>query len=280
MNAEFDIANNVLITERLILRPFKHCDSSDFNIADIDDVTRLHHLGIFEEKKKIVDGLIAENNAFVVVYNDNVIGYLGIYKCDITVFPEIDKFKCGELKFSLSKDCLDSGLMVEAVNRVVGYAFEVIGCDCLISSSHKGNVQSTSIQHECGFNDFKPFVDATNPGMEKPSIWRILWNSNVPLSERIYAYLRMLPKGKVATYGQVAEYLGDKHLARVVGNILHVNPDPDANPCFRIVNSEGHLARHFGAPGGIENQRARMEADGIEVRNYRVDLKAVQFYCE
>lgn len=261
MDFEIDIANVTLKTERLTLRAFKQSDLPDF----------------YRYGK--VSG-IGGKNVFTIVFNDKVIGSLNLDKCDATFFPEIFDFKCCELDFFLSKDYWGLGLMVEAVNRVIRYAFEEVGCDCLISSSFKTNTQSANVQRKCGFNDFKPIVYTTSNGTEEPAIARILWNSNVPLSERIYAYLRMLPKGRVATYGQVAEYLGDKHLARVVGNILHVNPDPDANPCFRIVNSEGHLAWHFGAPGGIENQKARMEADGIEVKNYKVDLKAVQFRCE
>ena len=45
------------------------------------------------------------------------------------------------------------------------------------------------------------------------------------MKEKVYKYLTNIPKGKVVTYGQIAEYLGNKKLARVVGNILHNNPD-------------------------------------------------------
>ena len=47
------------------------------------------------------------------------------------------------------------------------------------------------------------------------------------MKEKVYEFLRTIPKGKVVTYGQIAEYLGNKKLARVVGNILHNNPDKD-----------------------------------------------------
>ena len=93
------------------------------------------------------------------------------------------------------------------------------------------------------------------------------------LKLKVYEYLRTIPKGKVVTYGQIAEHLSDKHLSRVVGNILHVNPDPDYYPCFRVVNREGLLAEHFG-DGGKDGQKRRMERDGIEVINYKVDLES------
>lgn len=92
------------------------------------------------------------------------------------------------------------------------------------------------------------------------------------MKQKVYDFLLTIPKGKVVTYGQIAAYLGSKNLARVVGNILHVNPDPDTHPCFKVVNARGRLAQNFGI-GGIEEQKRRLEADGIEVINYTVDLR-------
>lgn len=98
-----------------------------------------------------------------------------------------------------------------------------------------------------------------------------------PLSDRVYAYLQTIPHGKVVTYGQIGAYLGNPKLARAVGNILHVNPDPNTTPCFRVVNSKGRLARNFGF-GGIDEQKRRLEADGIEVReDCTVDLDKYRF---
>lgn len=91
-------------------------------------------------------------------------------------------------------------------------------------------------------------------------------------TKRIYEAVKKIPKGKVATYGQVAELAGDKKMARAVGNALHKNPDPDAIPCYRVVNAKGELAGEF-AFGGEGAQRKLLEADGIVVTNGRVDLK-------
>lgn len=90
--------------------------------------------------------------------------------------------------------------------------------------------------------------------------------------DRIYEYLTTIPKGKVVTYGQIAEYLGNKHLARAVGNALHKNPDGDKYPCYKVVNSKGQLSAAY-AFGGIEEQKNRLKADGIEVTDYIVDLE-------
>lgn len=97
------------------------------------------------------------------------------------------------------------------------------------------------------------------------------------IKEKVYNFLKMIPKGKVVTYGQIAEYLGNKKLSRVVGNVLHVNPDPINQPCFKVVNQKGELAKNFGDVGGIETQKYRLEKDGVKVINYKVDLKEYQW---
>ncbi|MGM9970960.1 MAG: MGMT family protein [Anaeroplasmataceae bacterium] len=91
------------------------------------------------------------------------------------------------------------------------------------------------------------------------------------MKEKVYEYLRMIPKGKVVTYGQIAQFLGNKKLARVVGNIIHNNPNKDKYPCYKVVDSKGNLSKQY-AFGGIEKQKELLENDGIIVKNYKVDL--------
>lgn len=93
--------------------------------------------------------------------------------------------------------------------------------------------------------------------------------------QMVYEYLTKIPKGKVVTYGQIAEYLGDKKLARTVGNILHSNPDGEKYPCYKVVNAKGKLSLKY-VFGGIEEQRKRLEKDGIVVEHNQVDLEEYQ----
>jgi O-6-methylguanine DNA methyltransferase len=93
---------------------------------------------------------------------------------------------------------------------------------------------------------------------------------------KIYTYLQTIPKGKVVTYGQIAQHLGNKGLARVVGNVLHVNPEPDVYPCYKVVSAQGRLAPNFGF-GGLEGQKSRLEQEGIEVVNDAVNLEKYQW---
>lgn len=91
-------------------------------------------------------------------------------------------------------------------------------------------------------------------------------------TRRIYEAVKKIPRGKVATYGQVAEMAGNKKMARAVGNALHKNPDPEKIPCYRVVNAKGELAGEF-AFGGEGAQARLLQADGIAVVDGRVDLK-------
>lgn len=83
--------------------------------------------------------------------------------------------------------------------------------------------------------------------------------------EKIYDIVKQIPRGTVATYGQVAALAGNKRWARVVGYALHVNPDPEGIPCYRVVNREGRVSEAF-AFGGENRQIGLLEADGIEVK--------------
>ena len=96
------------------------------------------------------------------------------------------------------------------------------------------------------------------------------------MKEKVYKFLTTIPKGKVVTYGQIAEYIQNKKLARVIGNILHNNPDGEKYPCYKVVNSKGKLSNNF-AFGGIEKQKEKLEKEGIIVKNNSVDLKKYQY---
>nr|WP_297171393.1 MGMT family protein [uncultured Agathobaculum sp.] len=90
--------------------------------------------------------------------------------------------------------------------------------------------------------------------------------------DRIYAVVRRIPRGTVATYGQVAQLAGNPRWARVVGYALHANPDPESIPCYRVVTKDGRTSPAF-AFGGADMQRALLEADGIGfLPDGRVDM--------
>lgn len=94
--------------------------------------------------------------------------------------------------------------------------------------------------------------------------------------QKIYDVVKQIPKGRVATYGQVAALAGNRRWARVVGYALHVNPDPEGIPCYRVVNREGRLSDAF-AFGGVNRQKVLLEAEGIPVVDNHVDLRQYQW---
>lgn len=91
-----------------------------------------------------------------------------------------------------------------------------------------------------------------------------------PLYERIYAIVRKIPSGKVATYGQIARILGNPRLSRIVGCAMHVAPNDV--PCHRVLNREGRLCDAF-EPLGAQTHRLLLSMEGVECgENNRVDL--------
>ncbi len=91
-------------------------------------------------------------------------------------------------------------------------------------------------------------------------------------TKRIYEAVKKIPKGRVATYADVAEMAGDRKMARAVGNALHKNPDPSTIPCHRVVNSKGELAGEY-AFGGAWKQAQILESEGVEITEGKVNLK-------
>ena len=83
--------------------------------------------------------------------------------------------------------------------------------------------------------------------------------------DKIYEQVRRIPRGKVATYGQIATLAGNPHWSQIVGYALHSNPAPGVIPCHRVVNRFGGTAAAF-AFGGGDRQRELLEDEGVVFR--------------
>lgn len=93
----------------------------------------------------------------------------------------------------------------------------------------------------------------------------------------IYAVVQKIPRGKVATYGQVAALAGNPRWSRVVGYALHANPNPGVIPCHRVVNRFGVPSSAF-AFGGANCQIQLLKDEGILIEeNGTVDLTIYQW---
>ncbi len=93
---------------------------------------------------------------------------------------------------------------------------------------------------------------------------------------RIYEVVKRIPRGKVATYGQIARLCGNPKWARIVGYALHVNPEPIVIPCHRVVDRSGRLSPAF-AFGGENVQAMLLEKEGIPVLGGHVNMELYQW---
>ena len=92
------------------------------------------------------------------------------------------------------------------------------------------------------------------------------------LAYEILSAVSEIPKGRVATYGQIAALIGRERNARLVGRVLSVAEYYGDYPCHRVVNAVGRTAPHFW------EQRALLESEGVKFKaNGLVDMKG--FKC-
>ena len=95
--------------------------------------------------------------------------------------------------------------------------------------------------------------------------------------QKIYEQVKKIPKGKVATYGQIALMAGNPRWSRVVGYALHSNPEPGVIPCHRVVTKDGKLSKSF-AFGGENVQRDLLINEGVAFLNDNtVDLEKSRY---
>ena len=89
--------------------------------------------------------------------------------------------------------------------------------------------------------------------------------------DKVYRVVKCIPRGKVASYGQVARLCLSPMAARAVGYALHANPEPGVIPCHRVVNKEGRLAPQF-AFGGLNEQKNLLLGEGVALQEDSVDM--------
>jgi methylated-DNA-protein-cysteine methyltransferase-like protein len=91
--------------------------------------------------------------------------------------------------------------------------------------------------------------------------------------QHVYRLVSMIPPGKVATYGQIATYLGNPRAARTVGWALRALPEGLDVPWHRVVNSQGRISLSCRG-GGAQQQRAILEEEGVTFdEGGRINLK-------
>ena len=85
-------------------------------------------------------------------------------------------------------------------------------------------------------------------------------------NEKVYNLCRIIPKGKISTYREVAHALNSKAY-RAVGQALNKNPYAPIVPCHRVISNSGHL---HGFATGLKNKARLLEKEGIKIKNNKV----------
>ena len=98
-----------------------------------------------------------------------------------------------------------------------------------------------------------------------------------PFKQKVIELVGMIPRGKVASYGQVALYIGTPRAARQVGWTLRQIGTETNIPWWRVVNQKGRISIDGNLHADKQLQSKLLEADGIEVNDFQVDMKRYGF---
>ena len=88
--------------------------------------------------------------------------------------------------------------------------------------------------------------------------------------EKVYNFVKKIPKGKVATYKSVAVAIGLPKSSRAVANVLAHNFDPKI-PCHRVVRSDGFISGYNR--GGPAQKDKLLKNEGVKTKNGKIDIK-------
>lgn len=91
-------------------------------------------------------------------------------------------------------------------------------------------------------------------------------------ADRILAAVKRIPRGRVSTYGEIADVAGLPRRARLVGTVLKHAPASRDLPWFRVINSSGRISLPSGSDA-YARQKKKLEAEGVIFRGDRVDMK-------
>lgn len=180
MNAEVDLTDVVLKTERLTLRPFKKSDLDDFyeyaKVAGVGEMAGWSSHKSKEESMSILNKFIEGKKTFAVEKDGKVIGSLGIEKYDESEFPIFMPYRARELGFVVSKDYWGQGIATEAVKKVVDFCFNELDMQVLLCGCMTRNLRSIGVQKKAGFTFYKEYDYKTHYGTVEKSIENFLVN--------------------------------------------------------------------------------------------------------
>ena len=185
MNADFDVTDIVINTDRLLLRAWKLSDLDDFFIyASNPDVGPragwLPHQNK-EESLRVLNIFIKDKNVFAVVdkATNKVVGSIGIHKYGVEEkLTEFFHYYGREIGYVLAKEYWGKGLMTEAIKAVIDYLFNILNYDFLLCGYFDFNLASKRVQEKCGFKPYRKLVFDTRMGSKESGVLSLLTNPN------------------------------------------------------------------------------------------------------
>ena len=181
MNAQVDVTDIRIETDRMILRAWKQTDLEDFyeyaRVEGVGEKAGWNHHQSPEESQQILDLFIRRKKTFALELKESgkVIGSLGLEPRDVDagLAPSLSGREIG---YVLSKDYWGRGLMSEAVAAVIDYCFGTLNFDYLTCGHFDHNDSSRRVVEKCGFQYLKETVTATACGIDEPGKLYVLYN--------------------------------------------------------------------------------------------------------
>ena len=167
MNAQINISNVILETDRLILRAWEITDLDDFfeyaSVEGVGEKAGWEHHKSKDKSLEILKMFIEEKKVFAIVLKENqkVIGTIGIEELSEELDKDLDNLLGRELGYVLNKDYWNKGIMKEAVSKVVDYCFNTLKLNFLMASYFNYNIASKRVLENLNFKFYKDIIIET-----------------------------------------------------------------------------------------------------------------------
>ena len=167
MNAQINISNVILETNRLILRAWEITDLDDFfeyaSVKGVGEKAGWEHHKSKDKSLEILKMFIEEKKVFAIVLKENqkVIGSIGIEELSEELDKDLDNLLGRELGYVLNKDYWNKGIMKEAVSKVVDYCFNTLKLNFLMASYFNYNITSKRVLENLNFKFYKDIIIET-----------------------------------------------------------------------------------------------------------------------
>ena len=167
MNAEINISNVILETDRLILRTWEITDLDDFfeyaSVEGVGEKAGWEHHKSKDKSLEILKMFMEEKKVFAIVLKENqkAIGSIGIEELGEELDKDLDNLSGRELGYVLNKDYWNKGIMTEAVSKVVDYCFNTLKLNFLMASYFNHNIASKKVLENLNFKFYKDIIIKT-----------------------------------------------------------------------------------------------------------------------